>query len=164
MKKVQKTNAARLLDRLGAAYDIVSYEVDEQDLSATHLARQLDEDPARVFKTLVLCGDKNGHLVCVIPGDSELDLKKAAAVSGNKRCTMVPMKELFPLTGYIRGGCSPVGMKKHFPTYIHTTINEYPTVYVSAGLRGLQLKLAPVDLMRACEGTLVDLASDAVSP
>ena len=117
--KINKTNVARLLDKAKVAYQLVPYEVDENDLSATHVADQLGENVAQVFKTLVLHGDKSGYFVCVIPGADEVDLKKAAKVSGNKSCEMIPVKELLPLTGYIRGGCSPIGMKKHFPTYIH---------------------------------------------
>ena len=113
-QKINKTNAARLLDKAKIKYELVPYVVDEEDLSATHIADQLSEPIEQVFKTLVLKGDKSGHFVCVIPGDQEVDLKKAAKVSGNKSCDLIPMKELLPLTGYIRGGCSPVGMKKLF--------------------------------------------------
>ncbi|MBQ8672609.1 MAG: Cys-tRNA(Pro) deacylase [Bacteroides sp.] len=148
MKKINKTNAARLLDKAKIPYELIPYEVDENDLSAPHIAATLGEDIARVFKTLVLGGDKNGHFVCVIPGDKEIDLKLAAKVSGNKKCDLIPMKELLPLTGYIRGGCTSIGMKKPFPTYIHETCLEFPAIYVSAGQRGLQLKLAPADLIR----------------
>ena len=108
-------------------------------------------------KTLVLHGDKNGYFVCVIPGDKEVDLKKAAKISGNKNCEMVAVKELLPLTGYIRGGCSPIGMKKHFPTYIHDTVGQFDYVYVSAGQRGLQIKLSPSDLIRESKAQTADL-------
>lgn len=101
-----------------------------------------------MFKTLILHGDKNGYFVCVIPGEHEVDLKLAAKVSGNKKCDLIPMKELLPLTGYIRGGCSPIGMKKPFPTYIHESCLQFPYIYISAGQRGLQLKLAPKDLVK----------------
>lgn len=114
-EKINKTNVARLLDKAKVAYKLVPYEVDENDLSATHVAEQLGEDVSQVFKTLVLRGDKSGYFVCVIPGAAEVNLKKAAKVSGNKSCEMIHVKELLPLTGYIRGGCSPIGMKKHFP-------------------------------------------------
>ena len=124
-----------------------SYEVDENDLSAIHVAASLNEDINCVFKTLILKGDKNGYFVCVIPGDKEVDLKLAAKASGNKKCDLIPMKDLLPLTGYIRGGCSPIGMKKPFPTYIHETCREYSYIYISAGQRGLQLKLSPIDLI-----------------
>ena len=117
--KVEKTNAARLLDRAKINYELVPYEVDEEHLAATHVAEQLGEEIATVFKTLVLKGDRTGYFVCVVPGNHEVDLKAAARVSGNKKADLIPMKELLPVTGYIRGGCSPVGMKKRFPTYIH---------------------------------------------
>lgn len=118
--KINKTNAARLLDKAKIAYELVPYEVDENNLAATHVAEQLGENIAQVFKTLVLRGDKNGLFVCVVPGDAEVDLKLAAKVSGNKSAAMIHMKELLPATGYIRGGCSPVGMEKgfaHFYSY-----------------------------------------------
>jgi Cys-tRNA(Pro)/Cys-tRNA(Cys) deacylase len=147
-KKINKTNVARLLDKAGVAYELIPYEVDENDLSAIHVAASLGENIEQVFKTLVLKGDKNGYFVCVIPGEHEVDLKLAAKVSGNKKCDLIPMKELLPLTGYIRGGCSPIGMKKHFPTYIHSTCDGFNYIYVSAGVRGLQVKIAPDDLIK----------------
>lgn len=155
--KINKTNVARLLDKAKVSYQLVPYEVDENDLSATHVAEQLGEDIAQVFKTLILHGDKSGYFVCVIPGDAEVDLKKAAKVSGNKSCEMIPVKELLPLTGYIRGGCSPIGMKKHFPTYIHQTATEFDKIYVSAGQRGLQIQLTPADLIREARAETADL-------
>ncbi|MBE6300991.1 MAG: Cys-tRNA(Pro) deacylase [Parabacteroides distasonis] len=157
MAKINKTNVARLLDKAKVAYQLVPYEVDENDLSAIHVAEQLGEDIAQVFKTLVLHGDRNGYFVCVIPGGDEVDLKKAAKVSGNKSCEMIPMKELLPLTGYIRGGCCPIGMKKHFPTYFHYTAEQFDHIYVSAGQRGLQIKVAPTDLIRESRGEIADL-------
>lgn len=158
-EKINKTNVARLLDKAKIAYRLVPYEVDEEDLSALHVASQLGEDVAQVFKTLVLQGDKTGYFVCVIPGADEVDLKKAAKVSGNKKCEMIPVKELLPLTGYIRGGCSPMGMKKHFPTYLDTTATAYDIIYVSAGQRGLQIEIAPADLIRASQAELAELTS-----
>lgn len=155
--KINKTNVARLLDKAKVPYELVPYEVDENDLSAVHVAAQLGEDIAQVFKTLVLQGDKSGYFVCVIPGANEVDLKKAAKVSGNKSCQMIHVKELLPLTGYIRGGCSPIGMKKHFPTYIHETAENYDYIYVSAGQRGLQVKLAPQDLIKETRATVAEL-------
>lgn len=146
--KIQKTNAARLLDREKIDYTLVPYQVDEEHLDANHVAEQLGEDISKVFKTLVLKGDKTGHFVCVIPGDKEVDLKMAAKASGNKSCSLIPMKELLPATGYIRGGCSPIGMKKLFPTFIHESCLTLDKMYVSAGLRGLQLCIAPADLIR----------------
>ena len=145
---IQKTNAARLLDAAGIAYTLVEYAVDEEHLEASHVAAELGEDIDRVFKTLVLRGDKSGPFVCVIPGSLEVDLKVAARISGNKNCEMLHVKELLPLTGYIRGGCSPVGMKKQFPTFIHESALLYDTIYVSAGVRGLQLCISPNDLIR----------------
>ena len=145
--KINKTNAARLLDKAKISYELIPYEVDENDLSAVHVAASLGENIDQVFKTLVLHGDKTGYFVCVISGDKEVNLKLAAKVSGNKSCDMIPMKELLSVTGYIRGACSPVGMKKHFPTYIHETCLEFPYIYVSAGQRGLQIKIDPKELI-----------------
>lgn len=155
--KINKTNAARLLDKAKVPYELIPYEVDENDLSAPHVASSLGEDINCVFKTLVLHGDKTGHFVCVIPGEHEVDLKLAAKVSGNKKCDLIPVKELLPLTGYIRGGCSPIGMKKLFPTYIHRTCLDFPYIYVSAGMRGLQLKIHPQDLIREVKAEVCDL-------
>jgi len=145
--KIDKTNAARLLDKAKIKYELIPYEVDEKDLGAVHVAQQLKQPVEMVFKTLVLKGDKTGYFVCVIPGAEEVDLKKAAKVSGNKSCEMIPMKELLPVTGYIRGACSPIGMKKQFPTYIHETCLSFSRIYISAGKRGLQLYIAPPDLI-----------------
>jgi len=155
---IDKTNAARLLDKAKIKYQLIAYEVDENDLSAVHVASQLNEAVEQVFKTLVLKGDKTGYFVCIIPGAEELDLKKAAKLSGNKSCEMIPMKELLAITGYIRGACSPVGMKKHFPTFIHESCLTFDKVYISAGKRGLQLHLSPQDLIaevRATSGFLI---------
>lgn len=157
MMKIQKTNVARLLDKAKVTYALVPYEVDENDLSATHVAEQLGENVAQVFKTLILHGDKSGYFVCIIPGADEVDLKKAAKVSGNKSCELIPMKDLLPLTGYIRGGCSPIGMKKHFPTYFHQTATDFDKIYVSAGQRGLQIQIAPQDIIRESRATIADL-------
>jgi len=147
-KKNDKTNAARLLDKAGIAYRLIPYEFDENDLAAQHVADSLGQDIARVFKTLVLHGDKSGYVVCVVPGNAEVNLKALAKVSGNKKVEMIPMKDLLGVTGYIRGGCSPVGMKKRFPTYFHTTALDHETIYVSAGVRGLQIEIAPAELIR----------------
>ena len=146
-EKVQKTNAARLLSAAGVAYELVPYEVDEDNLAAEHVAEQLGEDLDTVFKTLVLRGDRTGLFVCVMPGSLEVDLKVAAQISGNKSCAMLPLKELLPSTGYIRGGCSPIGMKRPLPTFIHESCMLYDHIFVSAGVRGLQLKMAPKDLI-----------------
>lgn len=157
MKSADKTNAARLLDKAGVPYKLIPYEWDENDLAAEHVAESLGQPVARVFKTLVLRGDRSGYLVCVIPGDRELDLKSVAKVSGNKKVEMIPMKELLGVTGYIRGGCSPVGMKKRFPTYFHQTALEHSSIYVSAGVRGLQFELDPAELIAFCRAETADL-------
>ncbi|MFI3294639.1 MAG: Cys-tRNA(Pro) deacylase [Rikenellaceae bacterium] len=146
-KKLSKTNAARLLDGAHIPYRLIPYQVDESDLSAVHVAEQLGEDVCQVFKTLVLRGDRTGIFVCVVPSDGEVDLKLAARASGNKSAQMIAMKELLPTTGYIRGACSPIGMKRSFPTYIHSTCLEFPFIYVSAGIRGMQIQIAPEPLI-----------------
>lgn len=159
-EKINKTNAARMLDKSKVPYRLIPYEVDENDLSAGHVAAVLGENIEQVFKTLVLHGDKTGHLVCVVPGDHEVDLKKVAKASGNKKCEMIAVKELLPLTGYMRGGCSPVGMKKHFPTYIHSTIEAFDIIWVSAGIRGLQIEIAPKDLIREVRASVADIIAE----
>jgi Cys-tRNA(Pro)/Cys-tRNA(Cys) deacylase len=157
--KIDKTNAARLLDRAKIKYELIPYEADENDLGAVHVAEQLKQPVDMVFKTLVLRGDKTGYFVCVIPGAEEVDLKKAAKVSGNKSCEMIPMKELLPVTGYIRGACSPIGMKKQFPTFIHETCLSFSHIYISAGKRGLQLYIAPMDLINEVKAKTENLIS-----
>jgi Cys-tRNA(Pro)/Cys-tRNA(Cys) deacylase len=152
-----KTNVARILDKLGIEYELSAYEVDESDLSATTVAEKLGQNIELIFKTLVLRGDKTGVFVCVIPGGEELDLKKAANVSGNKSAAMVPVKEIHNLTGYIRGGCSPIGMKKKYPTFIDESITIYDFIFISAGIRGLQLKIAPNDLIESVSCQVADL-------
>ena len=152
-----KTNAMRLLDTAGIDYSTAEYKYDESDLSGSHLAKQLGLDPDCVFKTLV-CADEHGeHKVFCIPVDFELDLKKCAVVCGSKRVEMIHVKELLPLTGYMRGGCSPLGMKKKFPTFIDETALLNSRIYVSAGRRGLQMILSPDDLARAAEAEFADL-------
>lgn len=160
MAHINKTNVARLLDKAKIAYELIPYIVDENDLAATHIAEQLDEDIAQVFKTLVLHGDRTGYFVCVIPGDCQVDLKKAAKVSGNKKAEMIPMKDLLPTTGYIRGGCSPIGMKKSFPTFFHNSCESYEYIYVSAGVRGLQVKINPLDLIKYVKATVADVIAE----
>ena len=157
--KQPKTNALRLLDAANIKYETVTYQVDESDLSATHVAEQLGEDISCVFKTLVLRGDRTGIFVCIIPGDKEVDLKKAARASGNKSCAMIRMQELLPLTGYIRGGCSPIGMKRPYPMYIHESCNQLQYIFVSAGCRGMQVKLNTEDLISYARLTIGDLIS-----
>ncbi len=155
--EIKKTNAVRILDRLNIKYQLHTYEVDENDLSATHVAQSVGQNVDQVFKTLVLRGDKTGLLVAIIPGAMELNLKEVAKASGNKNAEMIAMKELLPLTGYIRGGCSPLGMKKNFPTYIDETCILYDTIYVSAGIRGMQIEIAPADLIKSTEAIVCNL-------
>lgn len=159
-KRIDKTNAARLLDRAKIEYELVPYTVDENNLAATHVAEELGEDIATVFKTLVLRGDRQGLFVCVIPGDKEVDLKAAARVSGNKKAEMLALKELLPATGYIRGGCSPIGMKKPLPTYFHSTALDHERIYISAGVRGLQIAINPNDLIAFVGAEVADITID----
>ena len=153
-KKLEKTNAARLLDRAKIAYELVPYTVDENDLSAIKVAASLGQPIERVYKTLVLKGDRNGHFVCIIQGDKEVNLKAAAKVSGNKSAEMIPMKELLPTTGYIRGGCTPI---KRFPTFIDATCTAFDYIYISAGVRGLQLKIDPKPLIEFVDAVVAEL-------
>lgn len=157
MAKEKKTNVARLLDTAGIPYSLVPYNVDENDLSAVHVAAELGENIKQVFKTIVLKGERTGHFVCVVPGDAEIDLKLAAKAAGYKKAELIAMKELLPLTGYIRGGCSPIGMKKPFPTFFHSSAAEFDTIFVSAGVRGLQVAINPAQLIEYVGGTLADL-------
>jgi len=155
---MKKTNAARLLDSAGIKYDLVEYVVDENDLSAIALATKIGQDPEQIFKTLVLRGDRNGVFVCVVPGNAEVDLKKAARISGNKSSALVQQKELFELTGYLRGGCSPLGMRKQYPVFIDETCQLFEHIFISAGKRGLQCKLNPDDLVKVTNSEVCDLA------
>ena len=152
-----KTNAMRLLEAAKISYQAKEYEVDETDLSGSHAADMMGADHDTVFKTLVLKGEKTGYLVCCIPVDEELDLKKVAKAAHDKKVEMIPMKDLLPLTGYIRGGCSPIGMKKKFPLYIEETARLFHQIAVSAGQRGVQIILAPNDLCAYEEGTVAPL-------
>lgn len=153
-QKIHKTNAARLLDLHKITYDLIPYEVNEKDLSAIHVAETLGENINQVFKTLVLEGDKNGYFVCIIPGNEEINLKMIALLSGNKKCDLIPMKNLIGLTGYIRGACSPIGMKKLFPTYIEESCLNFDSIYISAGQRGLQIQLNPQDLIKLLQAKI----------
>lgn len=153
-----KTNAVRLLEQMGIEFDTVEYESNENEIDAISVARKIGQEPSIVFKTLVARGDKTGVCVFVLPGDAELDLKKAASASGNKKIELIKLKELQPLTGYIRGGCSPVGMKKLFPTYIDELAQLYDTIFCSAGTRGMQLKINPDDLSKVVEGKFVEIS------
>lgn len=143
----KKTKAARILDQHKIAYDFIEYEVDENDLSAETVAQKVGKPIEIVFKTLLLQGDKTGAIVAVIPGNKEVNLKALAALSGNKKCLMVPLKEVLPLTGYIRGGVSPLGMKKQFPTFIDISAESHHKISISAGIRGLQVFLNPRELI-----------------
>lgn len=157
-KNPAKTNVARLLDKAAIAYELIPYPVDENNLAATHVAECLGEDIGRVFKTIVLHTEPgNGHIVCVVPGDCEVDLKKAAKAAGVKKADPVKVSELLGLTGYIRGGCSPVGMKKPFPIFFHESAVGHDFIYVSAGQRGLQLKLDPRQLISYTGATVADI-------
>ena len=155
MKKIKKTNAARILDELQIKYELKTYPVDEEHLDAVHVAKEVGMPPEQVFKTLCVRGDKTGVIFAVIPGNGELDLKALAKTSGNKRCEMVHLKEVLPLTGYIRGGCSPLGAKKKYPVFMDETCRMFDCIAVSAGMRGMQILAAPGDLIRAT-GAAVD--------
>lgn len=158
-KKLKKTNAARILDGLGISYDIKTYAVDETDLSAVHVAEVSGLDIKTIFKTLVARGDKTGIIMAVIGGDDELDLKALAKASGNKSVEMIALKELLPLTGYMRGGCSPLGAKKNYPVYLDSRAVKLEKISISAGLRGMQLVLAPQDLIKAVNATVAPLTA-----
>jgi Cys-tRNA(Pro)/Cys-tRNA(Cys) deacylase len=140
---MKKTNAARILDRHKQPYELYSYIVDEEDLSVSHVAQSIGVESKMLFKTLVTLNEKNQPIIAVVAGDKELNLKALASAAGCKKCTMLPMKELLKLTGYVRGGCSPLGMKKQFPTFIDQDALAHEMIFVSAGVRGLQLKLSP---------------------
>lgn len=155
---MNKTNAMRQLDAAKIKYKVYEYEVDESDLSGVHVATQLGLDVERVFKTIVAKGDKTGHLVFCIPCHLEIDLKRAAAVTGNKRVEPVQVKELLGLTGYIRGGCSPIGMKKRFPTYIEASAMSFDEITVSAGVRGAQLLVPTKELIAFVDAKLAEFA------
>lgn len=152
-----KTNAIRILEALRIAHDTIEYAVSEDEIDAMSVARKIGADPDCVFKTLVARGDRTGVCVFVIPGPAELHLKKAAAASGNKAVEMIHLKELLPLTGYIRGGCSPVGMKKQYPTFIDETAQLFDAIHVSAGVRGMQVRLSPGELLGAAGGVYAEL-------
>lgn len=154
-----KTNAARLLDRAKIPYRLVPYTVDPDNLAADHVASMLGEDINCVYKTLVLRGSSTGYFVCVIPGNREVDLKKAAKVSGNKKVEMIPMKDLLTVTGYIRGGCSPLGMKKSFLTFIQEDALSLDEFFISAGVRGLQICVDPAQLVECIGATVADIST-----
>ena len=156
-KKQVKTNAIRIVEQKKIPYQEHTYTFSEDDLGAKHVAEELNQNEAQIFKTLVAVGNKTGPVVAVIPSNQELDLKKIAKESGNKKVEMLHLKDLENLTGYIRGGCSPVGMKKLFPTYFNQSALNFATIMVSAGKRGVQMELAPNDLAGLVRGKFVDL-------
>ena len=154
-----KTNAARLLDQLGIKYDLREYEVDLDDLAAETVAAKIGLPPEQVFKTLVARGDRNGAVMAVIPGDQELDLKALAAAAGERKIHLVPVKELQSLTGYIRGGVTALAAKREFPVFVDEIIEIFDVISVSAGIRGLQILIAPADYLRATNATLTQLST-----
>ena len=158
--KLTKTNAMRMLDKAKIKYDPLEYEVDENDLSGTSIAKKVGLDCSMVFKTLVAKGDKTGPVVMCIPVDKEIDLKKAASVTGNKKIEMIHVKDLLGLTGYIRGGCSPIGMKKKFPTYIEESCQNFEKITVSAGVRGCQLLIDRKELIEYTDATLCSITAE----
>jgi Cys-tRNA(Pro)/Cys-tRNA(Cys) deacylase len=161
MKAAAKTNGARFLDGLGIAYELREYEVDPEDLAATTVARKIGMPAEQVFKTLLVTDGAGGHFFAVIPGDAELDFKKLARAAGVRRTEMVSLKDVQPLTGYIRGGVTVFGAKKAFPAFADETIELFDRISVSAGARGTQLILAPGDYLRASEAVVADLTKDA---
>jgi Cys-tRNA(Pro)/Cys-tRNA(Cys) deacylase len=155
-----KTNAARLLDSLGILYELRDYEVDPDDLAAESVARKIGLPPEQVFKTLVARGDRTGVLLAVVPGDMELDLKALARLSGDRKAEVVALKEVQPLTGYVRGGVTALAGKKDYPTFVDETIELFDVISVSAGARGTQILLAPADYLRATRGTVGGIAKE----
>lgn len=154
----EKTNAIRMLEAAEIAFDVLRYEADE-DFSALHAAELLGLDPDQVFKTIVLQGERTGYFVCVIPGSCEIDLKKAARAAGDKSCALLPLKDLEPLTGYLRGGCSPVGMKRRFPCFFDESALLFEKISLSAGKRGLQVFLKPRDALNVLGAQTADLTA-----
>ncbi|QJX00178.1 Cys-tRNA(Pro) deacylase [Frigoriglobus tundricola] len=155
----RKTNAARLLDEAGISYELRSYPVDLDDLSALSVAAKVGLPPEQLFKTLVVRGDRYGICFAVVPGDSRLDLKALARVTGDRKIEPVTLKEVQPLTGYVRGGVTVLGAKKAYPVYVDTTIELFETVSISAGERGLQILLAPADYLRICNATRAEIGT-----
>lgn len=154
---MKKTNAVRILDSYNIHYELFEYEFNEDEIDAVSVADKINAPHEQVFKTLVATGDRTGIVVFVIPGNEELNLKKAASASGNKRIEMIKVKDLLSLTGYIRGGCSPVGMIKKYPTYLEETSQLFEKIYVSPGTRGMQMLLSPSDLTSVTDALLADL-------
>ncbi|MHC5409686.1 Cys-tRNA(Pro) deacylase [Listeria seeligeri] len=154
----KKTNACRMLDQQKIPYQLREYAWSEDSLDARHVALETGDDPAHIFKTIVLTGDKTGNIVACIPGNKSIDLKEIAKISGNKKCELIPVNTLEKLTGYVRGGCSPIGMKKLFPTFIDRSAEELETILISAGKRGLQIVIAPTDLKQIIRGTFASIS------
>jgi Cys-tRNA(Pro)/Cys-tRNA(Cys) deacylase len=157
-----KTNAVRLLERAGIPFELRSYQVDDDHLSAEDVAAALKVPPEMVFKTLITQGDRTGHLFALIPAGTELDLKLLAESSGNKRVEMVPLRQVLELTGYVRGAVTPLGVKRAYPVFIDETVELWPMVSISGGMRGLQILLAPSDLLRLTSARVVDIARSAM--
>ncbi|HBW33977.1 Cys-tRNA(Pro) deacylase [Desulfosporosinus sp. BICA1-9] len=157
-----KTNAARILDQSKIPYELIEYLVDESDLSAISVAQKVGLPIEQVYKTLVARGDKTGVIVACIPGDHELQLKALATLSRNKKVEVVSLKEVQPLTGYIRGGVSPIGMKKHYPVFIDSAIHRHERISLSAGLRGLQLFMSPTDLITVTRAQLGEISNRVI--
>jgi Cys-tRNA(Pro)/Cys-tRNA(Cys) deacylase len=158
---MKKTNVARILDRFKIKYELIEYQVDADDLSAVHVAESAGIPIEKIYKTLVLQGDKNGIFVCIVPGGKEIDLKKAAVASSNKKVGMIKMNELESLTGYLRGGCSPLGMKKNYPIFIDQSVLKKPFIFISAGIRGMQIKIAPADLVTVTKAVTTDIIDES---
>ena len=156
---MSKTNVIRILEANGVNHTVITYKFSDDETDAISVAKKIGADAETVFKTLAARGDKNGINVFCIPANSELNLKKAATASNNKNIEMIKVKDLFPLTGYIRGGCSPIGMKKNYPTYFDETVQLFDSIYVSAGARGMQVRLSPFDLINLIKAKFADLVN-----
>jgi Cys-tRNA(Pro)/Cys-tRNA(Cys) deacylase len=154
---MKKTNAVRILESQNIPFELSEYEFNEDEIDAVSVANKINAPPEIVFKTLVAVGDKTGYVVFIIPGNVELNLKKAAKASGNKNVEMIKAKDLLSVTGYIRGGCSPIGIIKKYPTFIEETSQLFDQIYASAGVRGMQMKLSPFDLAKITEAEFADL-------
>ena len=157
MKNISKTNAVRIIDSLGIKYELAGYDHGEDHMDAISVAEAIEASPEIVFKTLVAHDEKNNIFVFCVPGNVDLNLKKAAVAAKVKKIDLINLKDLFPLTGYIRGGCSPIGMRKSYPTFIDEIATVYDYIYINAGTRGIQMKLTPIDLAKACDAQFADL-------
>jgi len=158
-----KTNAARLLDSLGVRYELREYAVDPDDLAAESVAKKIGLPAEQVFKTLVVRGDRNGVCLAVVPGDSEVDEKALARLTGDRRVEMVPLKEVQPLTGYIRGGVTALAAKRDYPVYVDETVELFDQISISAGVRGTQILIAPGDYLKAIHGVIGPIAREKAS-